>query len=115
MMTAASQGKVVVFSGAAAPGTGGKKIVRSGTLTRDMIRLLEQEIRNAAENKSELIIDLRGVKYGDEGGLEALATLFETMKAEGRKLDWQCSDGKIANRLRRCGVLTVFQGYGQYL
>ena len=61
---------------------------------------------------SHFVIDLRGVTYGDDAGLEALSHLYQAMKAEGRNLEWHCSDERIQSQLRRCGWLTVFQGYG---
>jgi anti-anti-sigma regulatory factor len=114
-MTAASRGKVVAFPGVATPRANGGTIVRHGELTRDLVWSLEQEIRNTAPGDAPLILDLRDVTYGDDGGLEALAALYQAIKAEGRKLEWRCSDERIKSQLRRCGLLTVFQGYGEYL
>jgi anti-anti-sigma regulatory factor len=110
-----TRGKVVVLSASAAPRENVRSMARRGPLTRHLVGSLEQEIRNSGPGISRFVIDLRGVAYGDDAGLEALAQLYQAMKAEGRKLDWQCSDSRIESQLRRCGWLTVFQGYGEYL
>jgi anti-anti-sigma factor len=113
-MTTSGKGKVVVFSDVATLGTNGTTIVRSGPLTQHLVRSLEQEIRGAGD-VPHLVIDLQAVTYADDLGLEALSNLYQAMKAEGRKLEWHCSDEKIQGQLRLCGLLTVFQGYGEYL
>jgi anti-sigma B factor antagonist len=84
--------------------------VVSGTVT-----ILQQEVRPLIEQCKTIVLDLTDVSHLDSSGLGTLVRLFVSAKRAGTQLKLINLSVRVQELLRVTNLLSVFEGYGEYL
>jgi anti-anti-sigma factor len=86
-----------------------------GQLTGEGVTILEDEVRSLIPTAKFIEIDLSALTHIDASGASMLADMYVSAKSDGCDLKCKCEDGLVRKKLQVTRLLSVFQGYGQYL
>jgi anti-anti-sigma factor len=86
-----------------------------GKVVSDTVPVMQQEVRPLIEQYKTIVLDLTDVSYMDSSGLGALVGLFVSAKRAGKQLKLINLSARIQDLLRLTNLLSVFEGYGEYL
>jgi len=86
-----------------------------GRVVSETVPTLQQEIRPMIEQAKIVVLDLTDVSYVDSSGLGALVGLFVSAKRAGKQLKLINLSARVQELLRISNLLSVFEGFGEYL
>jgi anti-sigma B factor antagonist len=86
-----------------------------GRVVSDTAPILQQEVRALIAESKIIVLDLTDVSYMDSSGLGALVGLYISAKRAGKQLRLVNLSDRIKELLRVTNLLSVFEGYGEYL
>ncbi|MGD0511573.1 MAG: STAS domain-containing protein [Candidatus Micrarchaeaceae archaeon] len=92
-------------------------LVCHGRVVFDSIPALQDKVRTAiAQAQAQtIVLDLSDVRYMDSSGLGALVGLYVSAKRNGKHLKLINLSDRVLELLRLTKLITVFEGYGEYL
>jgi anti-sigma B factor antagonist len=94
---------------------GAAHITCSGRLTSDTAELLKTRVKALFPDTTTIRIDLGDVSYMDSSGLGALVGIYVSAKSAHRELKLVHLSDRVRDLLRMSNLLTIFEGYGEYL
>jgi anti-sigma B factor antagonist len=86
-----------------------------GKLVAGTAPLLQDEVRETIPIAQTIVLDLSDVQYMDSSGLGALVSIYVTTKRAGRRLRLINLSARVEELLQITKLLSVFEGYGEYL
>jgi anti-anti-sigma factor len=86
-----------------------------GRVVFDSIPALQDEVRTAIAQAQTIVLDLTDVRYMDSSGLGALVGLYVSAKRNGKQLKLINLSDRVLELLRLTKLISVFEGYGEYL
>lgn len=86
-----------------------------GKLVAGTAPLLQDEVRATIPIAQTIVLDLSDVQYMDSSGLGALVSIYVTTKRAGKRLQLVNLSERVQELLRITKLLSVFEGYGEYL
>jgi anti-anti-sigma factor len=86
-----------------------------GRVVSNTAQLLQEEVRGLIAQYKTIQLDLSEVSYMDSSGLGALVGLYVSAKRAGKQLKLINLSDRILELLRLTKLISVFEGYGEYL
>ncbi len=86
-----------------------------GKVVTDTTKILQDEVRGLIAQFNIIVLDLTDVSYMDSSGLGALVGLYVSAKRAGKQLRLVNLSDRIMELLRVSKLISVFEGYGEYL
>jgi anti-anti-sigma factor len=86
-----------------------------GRLVAGTAQRLQDEIRALIAHAATIELDLSDVQYMDSSGLGALVSIYVSTKRAGKRLRLIKLSERVQELLRITKLLSVFEGYGEYL
>jgi anti-anti-sigma factor len=86
-----------------------------GKMVTDTVPILQEEVRSFIAQNKTIVLDLSSISYMDSSGLGALVGLYVSAKRAGKQLKLVNLSDRIMDLLRLTKLISVFEGYGEYL
>jgi anti-anti-sigma factor len=86
-----------------------------GKLVSSTVPVLKEEVHRMIDQSGIIVLDLSEIVYMDSSGLGALVGLYVSAKRSGKQLRLTNLSKRIEELLRLTKLLSVFEGYGEYL
>jgi anti-sigma B factor antagonist len=86
-----------------------------GKVVTNTAATLQNEVRRLIPQFKTIVLDLTDVSYMDSSGLGALVGLYVSAKRAGKQLKLINLSDRVRDMLRITNLLSVFEGYGEYL
>jgi anti-anti-sigma factor len=86
-----------------------------GKVNSSTVPIMKQEVHPLIDQFATIVMDLSDVSYMDSSGLGALVGLYVSAKKGGKHLKLVNLSARVAELLRLTNLLSVFEGYGEYL
>lgn len=90
-------------------------VVCHGRITSQTTNLLQDRVRALVPQEKRIVLDLGDVDYMDSSGLGALIGVYVSVTRHGGQLRLVHLNERIMQLLRITKLLSVFEGYGEYL
>lgn len=86
-----------------------------GKIVANTAATLQKEVRRLIPEFKTIVLDLTDVSYMDSSGLGSLVGLYVSAKRAGKQLKLINLSDRVRDMLRITNLLSVFEGYGEYL
>jgi anti-sigma B factor antagonist len=86
-----------------------------GKVVSNTAPILQDEVRRLIAQFNMIVLDLTDVSYMDSSGLGALVGLYVSAKRAGKQLKLINLSDRVRDMMRVTNLLSVFEGYGEYL
>lgn len=90
-------------------------LICHGKVVSDTVPILQQEVRAQIVHSKVIVLDLTDVGFVDSSGLGSLVGLYVSARRAGTQLKLINLSDRIKELLRITNLLSVFEGYGEYL
>jgi anti-sigma B factor antagonist len=86
-----------------------------GRLVAETAGRLQDEVHALLPQAQTIVLDLSDVQYMDSSGLGALVGVYVSTKRAGKRLQLLKLSERVQELLKITKLLSVFEGYGEYL
>ncbi|MGC2210709.1 MAG: STAS domain-containing protein [Candidatus Korobacteraceae bacterium] len=86
-----------------------------GRLVAETAGRLQDEVHALLPQAQTIVLDLSDVQYMDSSGLGALVSVYVSTKRAGKRLQLLKVSERVQELLKITKLLSVFEGYGEYL